>query len=629
MKRHFAGFTLGVLFLLSCAPSPAQPTSSPAATLAPAPAPVPTAAPPTPAPADGALIESLATDRAAYPPGAAVQIAVTLHNRSGAPFSGTVALAFEHLGTEAAPTQQQAIAQLAPGANATLNFTWQPPATDFTGYRVAASALANGETRDRAATAVDVSSDWRKFPRYGFLSHLGADVDAAATVAALNRFHLNALQFYDWQWQHHRPYSPAASWPDIAGRSIARNTVTALIDQAHARGMLAFNYNLAYGAYDNYWRDGSGVKTEWGLFKSGGGNYTPEQQDFHPLPASWPSSKLYLFDPSNRDWQAYIFGQERAVFEHFAFDGWHIDTLGKRSLLWNWNRQIVNLPVAYADFVNAARAALGKRMVFNAVGGYGLNDLADKADVDVLYAELWENDGTSTYGDIANLIEKTRAHSDKALVLPAYMNRDFAQSSADGAHTFREPSVRLADATIFAAGADHLELGDQAGMLSKEYFPSQPLVMSDTLKAAVQENYDFAVAYENLLRDNARPAEIETTINGQELSANGKRGTIWVLPRATPAATVVHLINLKTNRLSLWRDTAANYPAPHVLENLSVTLHLPALPRAGARLRYATPDANQGAATTLEYSTGTDAQGAFVRFTLPRLHYWDMIWLEQ
>ncbi|MDK2814391.1 MAG: dextranase [Thermoanaerobacter sp.] len=35
-------------------------------------------------------------------------------------------------------------------------------------------------------------------------------------------------------------------------------------------------------------------------------------------------------------------------------------------------------------------------------------------------------------------------------------------------------SVRLTDATIFAAGGDHIKLGD-TGMLSKEYFPSANL----------------------------------------------------------------------------------------------------------------------------------------------------------
>lgn len=597
----------------ACSAAPAQPTPAPA----------------TSPPAPGALIAAVGTDRAAYPPGTPVQIEVALHNRSGAPFSGQVRLAFEHLGHIAAPAQAQPVERLAAGATRTLTFRWSPPPADFTGYRVAATALAGDTPIDQAASAVDVSSDWRKFPRYGFVSRFGAEVDPAAVIDALNRYHINGLQFYDWQWQHHRPYSPAPAWPDIAGRSTDRATLEQLIAQAHRRGMLALNYNLAFGAYDGYWRDGSGVKLEWGLFTQAGGGYTPAEQDFHPLPATWASPKLFVFDPANRDWQQYIFAQERQVFAHFGFDGWHIDTLGKRGLRWNWDQQIVDMPDAYVDFVSQARAALGTRVVFNSVGGYAQNQIADGAPVDLIYSELWENDGISTYADIVDLVERARAHTGKALVLPGYMNKAYAEQTPTGTtRTFREPSVRLADAVIFAAGAAHLELGDGDGMLSNEYFPNQRLVMSDTLRAAMRDYYDFLVAYENLLRDDATADTSRLTIDGQPTSGDGRPGTIWLLPRRAGGRAVLHLINLTHNRLRLWRDTGAIYPAPTPLTGLALKLYTePA--DAGATLWYATPDANHGQASMLDYTRGTDAQGSFMRFTLPRLEYWDLLWLER
>src|SRR5262249_9129413 len=154
-----------------------------------------------------------------------------------------------------------------------------------------------------------------------------AGLDAAATLRSLADFHLNGIQFYDWQWQHHRPYSPLASWPDIANRSIDRATVASLIGEAHGRGMVAMAYNLAAAAYDGYWAAGSGVQLPWGVFKDGGGNYDVSRQDFHPLPSVWATSRLFQFDPSNPQWQAYICAREQEVFDHFAFDGWHVDTL--------------------------------------------------------------------------------------------------------------------------------------------------------------------------------------------------------------------------------------------------------------------------------------------------------------
>ncbi|MBK9713547.1 MAG: glycoside hydrolase family 66 protein [Kouleothrix sp.] len=612
---------LGACSLEAPAPTPGGATAAPA----------PTFGGPSAAPAPGSLIARVTTDKAMYAPGAPVAIAVELLNRSGAAYDGAVTVSFEHLG-ETVAGEQTRPAALGAGGSSTLTFTWAPPAADFQGYRVEAQARdsAGKTVLDSAATAVDVSSDWKRFPRYGFVSRFDAAVDPAGVMAKLNAYHINGVQFYDWQWQHHRPYSPGASWPDIANRQTARDTVAGLIGAAHRYNMVAMSYNLAYGAFDGYWQDGSGAKLEWGLFKDGGGSYTPDDQDYHPLPAGWATRKLYLMNPADAAWQQYIFGQERQVFDNFAFDGWHIDTLGKRGALWGWDRQMVNMPAAFVDFTNGAKAALKKRVVFNTVGGYGQDDIAARADVDVVYSELWEDDGVRTYADIVDLVARARSKTDKAVVLPAYMNRAYAQKTPGGAtRLFREPSVRLADAAIFAAGATHLELGDGDGMLSTEYFPSQQLVMSDTLKAAMRDSYDFLVAYENLLLDGVSGSDSQVTIEGQPTSANGRRLTVWAMARSRPGYTIAHLINLKGNRLSFWRDDGAIYPAPEALSDLALKIYYKGSLRAGARLWYASPDSGHGKAHQLTYTTGTDAQGAFVACTVPRLEYWDMIWLEQ
>jgi dextranase len=582
--------------------------------------------------ATGGLIDAVRTDKARYDPGVAVSIAVELNNRSGNAYDGQIAVSFYHLGAEAAGTQTQPVAALAAGATSTLTFTWTPPSTDFMGYRVEVQALdsAGEAVLDTNATAVDISSDWTKFPRYGFVSHFDAAVDAADVMARLNTYHINAIQFYDWQWQHHRPYSPDETWPDIANRPVDRATVTALINEAHRYDMVAMSYNLAYGAYDNYWQDGSGVAIEWGLFNSSQGNYTPGQQDFHPLPAGWATSKLYLMNPADAEWQQYIFDQMQLVFDNFAFDGWHIDTLGKRNPAWSTDGQMVNMLDAFVDFTNNAKAALQKRLVFNTISGYGQDQIAESADVDVIYSEVWENGGIETYKDIADLVAQARAKTDKAMVIPAYMNKAYAQETPAGTtRFFNEHSVRLADAAIFAAGATHLELGDGDGMLSSEYFPSQPLVMSDTLKAAIHDYYDFLVAYENLLLDGVAEAENLVVLEGAPSSTNGKQGTIWTLVRSRPGYTILHLINLSGLRVSFWRDDGAVYPEPPTLSDLGIKVYTSDTLGEGARLWQATPDRGDGKAHELAYTTGSDDQGAFITFSLPSLQYWDLIWLEQ
>ena len=646
-RRHFlrlSALTAATTLLAACSQQATQqgaatvgastPAAAPTATLtieeallaatAPPPTPAPTAPPPP-----AGLFERVTTDKAMYAPNAPVTISVELRNRTGAPFAGQVVLAFYHLGAAVADEQAQPVSALAPDATATLSFTWTPPATDFRGYRVEAQARASQATAalDTVATAVDVSSDWKRFPRYGFVSRFDGAVDAKAVMAALNTYHLNGVQFYDWQWQHHRPYSPDASWPDIANRVTLRDTVVGLLDAAHSYNMVAMHYSLAFGAYDNYWQDGSGVETAWGLFKDQSASI--EKQDFHPLPGGWATRKLYLMNPGNPAWQTYIFGQEQAVFEHFAFDGWHIDTLGDRGPLWDGAGKPVDLAGTFADFTNNAKAALHKRVLFNAVGGYGQDQIAAGADVDFIYTELWEHDGISSYGNIIDVATRAKAKTDKALVFPAYMNRAHAQATTSGKQFFNEPSVRLANAAIFAAGASHLELGDDNAMLSTEYFPSQNLKMSDALQAAMRDYYDFLVAYENLLRDEVSEVNGKIVVQDVQTSTSGQEGSVWTLLRRRPDALIVHLINLKNTPSNLWRDDQAVYPAPETLTNLALKIPYQGDLRADAKLFYATPDSDHGKAISLNYTAGSDADGTFVACTLPRLQYWDLVWLEQ
>lgn len=88
-------------------------------------------------------------------------------------------------------------------------WTWTPPKDDYRGYLVELyTKKESGEPTVLATTAVDVSSDWGRFPRYGFVS----DYDKSKTkdviereMAFLNRCHVNGIQFYDWQYKQHSP----------------------------------------------------------------------------------------------------------------------------------------------------------------------------------------------------------------------------------------------------------------------------------------------------------------------------------------------------------------------------------------------------------------------------------------
>jgi dextranase len=580
----------------------------------------------TPTSAAGPLIQLVNTDKARYNPGNTVTIWVDLRNDTGGSLSGNVSLYFRKLGASAGTDQTQNYS-LGNGAATTLTYTWTPPSTDFTGYLIEVWARnSSGGIVDTAATAVDVSSDWSKFPRYGYVSKFDSSVNAWDMIWKMKNYHINAVQFYDWHWQHHRPYNPNASWLEIANRTVLRSKVNDFINASHNYNMLAMNYNLANGAYDNYWSDGSGVQLSWGLFKNADGNYDPSDQDLHPLPTTWATSKIYQFNPANTSWQNYINNEERKVFDNFAFDGWHIDTLGNRGGLWDWNRNPVNLAGTFPSLVNSAKTALNKRMVFNTVSTYGQNEIASSANVDIIYSELWPADGWDTYADFNANADSIRSRTSKGIVFPAYMSKPYSESVSSG--FFNDNSVRLTNAAIFASGASHLELGDGEEMLSKEYFPSTPLKMSNSLKEATMDYYHFLVAYQNLLRDGTNTANFRVDLSNVASNTNGSAGGVWKLAKSKSGYQIVHLINLENNFSNQWRDDNANYPTPDTFNNLPMRIYYSGTLGSGAKLWYATPDFEHGKANQLSFTTGSDTGGNYVSFTLPRLQYWDMVWLE-
>ncbi|WLR55662.1 glycoside hydrolase family 66 protein [Mesobacillus subterraneus] len=148
------------------------------------------------------------------------------------------------------------------------SWSWVPPKEDFRGYLVEVKFFTEDEVQTETI-AVDVSSDWSKFPRYGFLSSFNKMPyeKLEKIISTLNRYHLNGLQFYDWHYEHQQPVklnsgSPASHWQDVANREIALQTLNHYIALAHDRNMEAMAYNLLYGSFEK-----RALPDQWHLYK--------------------------------------------------------------------------------------------------------------------------------------------------------------------------------------------------------------------------------------------------------------------------------------------------------------------------------------------------------------------------
>lgn len=576
----------------------------------------------------GSLLTDFRTNKACYAPGMPVVLSLTLANGKGQPeMAGIVRLACRHLDSAVLGPAPQRF-RLAPGQSQTLRFTWRPPTFDFQGYQVEATALdAAQRVLDTETTAVDVSSNWTRFPRYGYLSQFGPQARAVTEneIRQLCEYHLNSLQFYDWQFRHEKPLAgtakaPADSWKDLALRPTSRQTILDFLDAAHTDGMVAFNYNLCYGAWSGYGDEG--VDYRWGLWRRDHTN-----QDSLPMPGGWATPAIYLFNPADPGWQHYLFREEYKAFAAYPFDGWQVDQVGERGMEYDSADKPVDVWRTFRPFLTAARSALHKRLVFNNVGGYGLYDVAAKSPEDVVYVECWEWTGQKSYADLKTVIDQASQWSGgKGVVLAAYMNKSYAQKfSPDHPGTFNASGVLLADAAIFASGGDHIELGDGGFLLDSEYFPNHNLVPSAALRQSLRRYRDFQVAYENILRGGLMSGTGKIVLSVPS-SGDARPDTIWAFTKASASRHVLHFINLRGERDNAWRDDNGAYPAPIPQSKVDVryyygrgTVHA---------VHWASPDTDQGRSHALPFTTGTNKDGAFIHFTLPTLADWDMVYLD-
>lgn len=546
---------------------------------------------------------SLNSDKAIYNPGDAVRIFVL------PTVSTTVNVRVKFLGT--------VIEEMTMTGS---EFTWNPPLDDFKGYMVEMYTVARDNEPEKilATIGIDVSSDWTKFPRYGFLSKFPEmnDAQVSEVIEKLNRHRINGIQFYDWHYKHHQPLAgtpenPTPVYRDIINREIYFQTVKKYITAGHEHNIKAMFYNLVYGALKD--AAVNGVEEQWYIYT----DPTHSTKDKHPLSAPFISD-IFVTDPSNDEWYAYLIHEHSKVYQALPFDGFHMDQLGDRGMRYRYDGSIVDLSNTFGEFINAVAAAEpGKDNVMNAVNQYGQPAISNAA-VDFLYTEVWSpND---TYTDLANIIQQNYDLSNGEMnsVLAAYVNYDLANNPGH----FNTPSVLMLDAVIFAFGGAHLELGEH--MLGKEYFPNSNLAMRDDLKRILIYYYDFLVAYQNLLRDGGAfnaPALVSADNRIQLTNWPAQSGKVAVVGKEVGNNQVIQLLNFTNAKTMQWRDNNGVQPAPVSVEQLQFRF-TPTKPVA--RVWFASPDFSNGASREIDFTSA----GNQISFSVPGLQYWSMIVIE-
>ncbi|MCZ8518299.1 MULTISPECIES: glycoside hydrolase family 66 protein [Paenibacillus] len=579
----------------------------------------------------GKMLYDVTTDKSMYSPNSTVQLRIDIKNRLGLDVTGgKVEVKAKHLGQQVGSTITRAL-DLKNNSDLMLAVDWKAPGNDFKGYLLEVYIRdAAGKLLDSDTVGVDVSSSWVKFPRYGYVWDFRENVDTAGRVDKLKNYHINALQYYDWKYRHHKPIGDNLDiWNDWSGRLIYGNTIRNYISKAKSAGMVNMAYNMVYAATNGYDKDG--VKQDWALYYAddnprGTGQFSFKMADSTPTGIT----HLYFFNMRNKEWQNYIFAQQQKVFQSFEFDGWHGDTVGEWGKMKTSDGQTLYVKDTYTEFLNAAKASIGsKYLSFNPVGAQGIENV-NKANVDVIYSEMWPWDRDSegqlydTYASLRKEVEQSRRESGgKSLVVPAYMSYDYGK--ANPGREFNTSAVLLTDAAVYAAGGSRLELGDNGNMLSNEYFPAQNLVMSADLQYRESKLYDFIVAYENLLRDGQTETSNRIETPGYASSPNGDTNKIWAYGKKDSKYEIIQMINLLGVSRNDWRANDGQKEKPTTISNYEVKYY----PSNEVNsLWVASPDARDNRSQKLPFTKGSDGNGNFIKFTVPSLEYWNMIYMS-
>ena len=380
----------------------------------------------TPATATGtAHVTRAYTDKSTHEPGK--QATITAEASTG----GTVHFSVSHLGVEIDSGD-------ATVDNGKATWTYTTPSEDGQGYLV----TATGGDGTHAETAIDASTSWTRFPRMGYLSHFKPTApegtDGHTTYESFlfqqpqdyidklsQDYHINALQYYDWQYRHEQPVATgdlADKWPLWYRDTYAsKKTITDYIQDAKNANMGSLAYSMAYAANDNY--DTNTIKDEWRLRNDDGSYWVRNlgEQWWVPTPkgVDKPAGHQYMMNVNNEDWRTYITGQYKTQKTEFKFDGTHIDTLGQTSKK-DASGNPVDLTDGLAALVDDTYKNVGGQVGINLPDGAG-SEKINKASAAYMYTELWDHNETNA--QVASYLQSARNNAgNKPQIVAAYAN---------------------------------------------------------------------------------------------------------------------------------------------------------------------------------------------------------------
>ena len=456
----------------------------------------------TPATASGtAHVTRAYTDKSTHTPG--TQATITAE-ASG---DGTVHFSVSHLGVEVASGD-------ATVENGKATWPYTTPGDNNQGYLV----TATGADGTHAETALDVSSSWTRFPRMGYLSHFKptapAGTDGNTTYESflfhqpqdyINKlsqdYHINALQYYDWQYRHEQPVATGDlenQWPLwYANTYASKKTISDYVTDAKNANIGSLAYSMAYAANDGY--DTNAIKDEW-ILRNDDGSYWRRglgNQWWVSTPEGTPKPEnhMTMMNVNAQGWRDYITDQYVAQKDAFGFDGTHIDTLGQ-TMKKDAAGNSVDLTDGLTALVNDTAAKTGTATGINLPDGAG-TDKIGPSSASYVYTELWDHNETNQ--QVATYLQGARkAAGNKPQIVAAYANNyDPTQSGHPAVPTQDGPRIEAESDQASVSGGVHILSGDDSasgGAYADDFYQGGDAV-TFTVDAGQGGTFTFTTRY--------------------------------------------------------------------------------------------------------------------------------------
>lgn len=462
----------------------------------------------------------------------------------------------------------------------TYEISFSPRTNDRAGYgMIVYLDDKSDENLAVGTTAFDVLENWSEWPRYGFITDFSSNRsqdEIDHTMQHLTDFHINGLQFYDWQYRHDDLIAPSEEYLDPLGRELSLTTIRNLIRSAHEYNIAAIPYTAVYAVSYEFWK----ANPQLALYDGDG------------KAIAFGDHFLGLMDPTRGSgWSNHLLRQFQRVLSEMKFDGIHIDQYGDPKTGSNASGEAVDLPQAFVDIISDTHELTGKpTTLFNAVGNWPIEVLA-RSNVAFLYIEIWPPD--VTYQSMVNILMNARKLSGgKPVVLAQYI------------HSEDEANVLTASTLAMACGCCRIELGEDLRLLSDPYFPKHEAI-SMRCRQQLKLHYDFFVRYEEWILKTNEMDEFSQPFTD-----------LFMRKYSDSRGMIINLVQIPGGGL----DANWNINHPDVNQQVDKALEIK-VERCPVRAYYATPDDPATGIREITYRY----QDGIMKLELPLLNYWGLL----